>query len=63
MRDKIFKILLVIFIIVHAAHPIVEAAIWGYAIPELLSDIYNNGVIVILSAAILRLYKSKDEDK
>ncbi len=61
MKDKILKILLITLIIVHVAHPILEAAIWGYAIPELLSDIYNNGVIVILSAAVLRLYNSKDE--
>nr|MBQ4318423.1 hypothetical protein [Clostridia bacterium] len=61
MKDKIIKILLIIIIIFHAAHPILEAAIWGYEIPEMLSDIYNNGVIVILSAAILRLYNSKEK--
>lgn len=62
MKDKIIRILLIILIITHAAHPVLEAAIWGYDIPELLSDIYNNGVIVILSAAILRLYNRKDKD-
>ncbi len=63
MKNKIFKILLIALIVISVAHPILEAAIWGYDIPELLSDIYNNGVIVILSAAILRLYNSKDKDE
>ncbi len=63
MKDKILKILLMILIISHAAHPILEAAIWGYSIPELLSDIYSNGVIMILSAAVLRLYSYKDKDE
>ena len=61
MKDKIIKTLLIIIIIFHAAHLILEAAIWGYEIPEMLSDIYNNGVIVILSAAILKLYNSKEK--
>lgn len=63
MKDKILKTLLIILIIAHIAHPIAEAFLWGYDIPELLSDIYNNGVIVILSAAILRLYNLKDKDE
>ncbi len=63
MKNKIFKILLIILIIVHAGSPLLELAIWGYDLHELLSDIYNNGVIVILSAAILRLFNSKDEDE
>jgi len=61
MKDKIIKILLILLIIIHAAHPVAEAAIWGYSMPEMLSDIYNNGVIVILSAAILRLYNFKNK--
>jgi len=63
MKDKIIKILLILLIIIHAAHPVAEAAIWGYSMPEMLSDIYNNGVIVILSAAILRLYNFKNKDE
>ena len=63
MKDKIIKILLIIVIIVHAAHPIFEAAIWGYDMPDLLTDIYNNGVIVVLGIALFRLYNRKDADK
>ncbi len=63
MKNNIFKILLIILIVVHIAHPILRAAIWGYDLPEMLSDIYNNVVIVILSAAVLRLYNSKDKDE
>ena len=63
MKNKIFKILLIILIIVHAVAPLMELAIWGYDLPEMLSDIYNNGVIVILSAAVLHLYNFKDKDE
>ncbi len=63
MKNKIFKILLILLIIVHIAAPILKLAIWGYDIPEMLSDVYNNSVIVILSAAVLHLYNSKDKDE
>ncbi len=62
MKNKIFKILLIILIVVHAAAPFIELAIWGYGWMELLSDIYSNGVIVVLSAAVLCLYNSKDKN-
>ncbi len=64
MKDKIIKILLVVFIIVHAAAPWVELASVGYdGWSSLLLNIYENGIIVVLSAAVLRLYNSKDEDE
>ena len=63
MKDKIIKIMLILLMVIHAAHPIAEALIWGYSIPDLLSDVYRNGVIVILSAATLRLYNLKDKDE
>ncbi len=62
MKNKIFKILLIVLIIVHVAAPFVELAVWGYDWMEMLSDIYKNGVIVVLSAAVLCLYNSKDKD-
>ncbi len=64
MKEKIIKILLVIFIVVHAAAPWVELASVGYdGWSELLYNIYQNGIIVVLSAALLRLYNSKDDDE
>ena len=63
MKNKILKILLILLITVHIVTPILKLAIWGYDIPELLSDIYNNGVIVILSASVLHLYNSKNKDE
>jgi len=63
MKDKLIKILLILVIIIHAASPIVELAVWGYDILALLKDIYSNGVIVILSAAVLRLYHSKNDSE
>ena len=63
MKNRIIRILLVLLIIIHIAAPILELAIWGYGITELLSDLYNNAVIIILSIAVLRLYNSKGEDE
>ncbi len=63
MKNRIIRILLVLLIIIHIAAPILELAIWGYGITELLSDLYNNAVIIILSIAVLFLYNSKGEDE
>lgn len=63
MKNRIIRILLVLLIIIHIAAPILELAIWGYGITELLSDLYNNAIIIILSIAVLRLYNSKGEDE
>ena len=62
MKSKILKILLVIFIIVHATAPLFTLGIYGYPdVPALLLDIYKNGVVVVLSAAIIMLINSKDK--
>ena len=58
MENRIIKILLVLLIIIHIAAPILKLAIWGYGVTELLSDLYSNAVIVILSIAVLNLYKA-----
>ena len=63
MKNRIIRILLVLLIIIHIAAPILKLAIWGYGITELLSDLYNNAVIIILSIAVLFLYNSKGEDE
>lgn len=63
MKDKIIKIILIALIVIHAAAPFVELAIVGYgSLSAILSDVYANGVIVFLSAAVLRLYNLKDEE-
>ena len=64
MKNRIIKILLILFIIVHVASPLFEAAFYGYDdLAAILTDVYNNAVIVVLSAAVLRLYNSKGSDE
>ena len=56
MKDRIIRIFLVIFIIVHTALPFIKLAMFGYDdVIALLSEVYKNGIVVILSTAILRL--------
>ena len=60
MKDRIVKILLIVIIILHAAAPFIELARVGYdSLSEMLWEVYDNGVVVALSAAVLRLYNSK----
>lgn len=59
MKKTIYKVLLIVLIVIHVATPLVKLAAFGYEVPELISDVYNNGVIIILSAAVLYLYNSK----
>ncbi len=63
MKDRIIKILLIVLIVVHAASPWIEFAKVGYdGWSELLYNIYQNGIIVVLSVALLRLYNFKDDE-
>jgi len=63
MKNKIITILLTAFMILHAAAPLAELAVNGYPdLISLLSDVYRNGVIVVLSAAVLRLYHHTDAE-
>lgn len=62
MKDRIIRIFLVIFIIVHTALPFIKLAMFGYDdVIALLSEVYKNGIVVILSTAILRLYVAKNK--
>lgn len=63
MKDTVIKVLLIAFIVIHVAIPIFTAATVGYAWSELGVDLYKNGVIIVLSAALLRLYNKKDRDE
>ena len=64
MKDTIIKILLVVLIIIHLLAPWVELADVGYEdLRSMLLSVYENGIVVVLSAAVLRLYNSKDEDE
>lgn len=59
---KIIKILLIIFIIISVVTPLMKFAIYGYdSLLAILSDIYPNLVVAVLSAALLGLYNSKVE--
>lgn len=59
MKRTVYKVLLIVLIVIHVATPLVKLAAFGYEVPELFSDVYNNGVIVILSAAVLYVINSK----
>ena len=61
MNNKATKILLILLIIIHTGVPFIELAINGYpSLMAMLADIYDNGVIIILSAAVLNLYNSRN---
>lgn len=61
MKNKAIKILLILLIIVHTAAPFIELAINGYpSLMAMLAEMYDNGVIIILSAAVLNLYNSRN---
>ena len=61
MKNKATKIFLILLIIVHTAAPFIELAINGYpSLMAMLVDVYDNGVIIILSAAVLNLYNSRN---
>lgn len=61
MNNKATKILLILLIIVHTAAPFIELAINGYPnLMAMLAEMYDNEVIIILSAAALNLYNSRN---
>lgn len=60
MKRKVIKFLLIVLIVIHAAAPFWEFAVNGYEdLMAMLADVYDNGIIVLLSAAILNLYNSE----
>ncbi len=63
MKTTIIKLLLIALIVIQVLAPILEMAIFGYDdIAAILSDVYKNGIIVILCAAIFHLYGLIDKE-
>ncbi len=63
MKEKILKILLCALIAINVASPLFHYSVWGFNdLLEVLSALYESGVVVLLSAAVIYLL-NKNKDK